>query len=162
MVNKAHRIRIVLYSLLTAFFMCFIYAMSAQNGESSGFLSDSFLASVIGQALEHILPRLSSQGAGYDIRKYAHMAEYLCLGVSSCLLFLEIERMERPTGKALLSALLFCFLYACTDEWHQTFVPGRVGAFSDVMIDSAGSALGICMISTIKLAKRLDKRQKKG
>ncbi len=160
--DRKHKKRIVRYATLTVFVMVFIYAMSAQNGETSGALSNGFLASAIGQAVERLLPRLSSQGAGYDIRKYAHMFEYLCLGISSSLLMWELW-VNRRDRRALppLAALLLCFLYACTDEWHQSFVPGRAGVFSDVLIDSAGSTLGICAISLTKLAKRLDKRRKK-
>lgn len=31
-------------------------------------------------------------------------------------------------------------LYACTDEYHQLFVPGRSGQLRDVMIDAVGAA----------------------
>ena len=41
------------------------------------------------------------------------------------------------------AALGFCFLYACTDELHQYFVPGRACRFKDVMIDTAGAFTGI-------------------
>ena len=34
-------------------------------------------------------------------------------------------------------------LYACTDEFHQSFVPGRVAAVHDVLIDSAGAWLAL-------------------
>jgi VanZ family protein len=36
-------------------------------------------------------------------------------------------------------------MYAVSDEWHQTFVPTRVGTPSDVMIDAAGAALGLAL-----------------
>jgi VanZ family protein len=29
-------------------------------------------------------------------------------------------------------------VYACTDEFHQTFIDGRTGKFSDVMVDAIG------------------------
>ena len=38
-------------------------------------------------------------------------------------------------------ALILTALYAVSDEWHQTFVPTRQGAFLDVLIDMVG-ALG--------------------
>ena len=34
-------------------------------------------------------------------------------------------------------------LYAVTDEFHQLFVPGRSGQFSDVVLDSAGALAGL-------------------
>ena len=39
--------------------------------------------------------------------------------------------------------MLICFVYACSDEWHQTFVPGRAGQFRDVLLDTAGSLTGL-------------------
>ena len=33
--------------------------------------------------------------------------------------------------------------YACTDEFHQLFVPGRAGLLSDVLIDSLSAVLGL-------------------
>ncbi len=41
------------------------------------------------------------------------------------------------------------FLYAITDEFHQTFVPGRNGNCIDVMIDGAGilGALGLWQVA---------------
>jgi VanZ family protein len=42
-------------------------------------------------------------------------------------------------------ALALTILYACSDEYHQTFVAGRHGSPVDVLIDGAGAwlALGI-------------------
>ena len=37
--------------------------------------------------------------------------------------------------KIFAAALVMTFLYACSDEYHQTFTPGRVGCVSDVMIE---------------------------
>ena len=34
-------------------------------------------------------------------------------------------------------------LYAATDEFHQLFVPERTSLVSDVMIDTAGGAVGL-------------------
>ena len=42
--------------------------------------------------------------------------------------------------------MLAAFLYACSDEFHQSFVPGRGPAFKDVMIDSTGALVGLTII----------------
>lgn len=44
-------------------------------------------------------------------------------------------------------------LYAASDEFHQTFVPGRKGRLSDVVIDSLG--VGIVIVLDWWLARRL-------
>jgi len=35
----------------------------------------------------------------------------------------------------------FAVLFAISDEWHQTFVPGRDGCVQDVVIDSIGATV---------------------
>jgi VanZ like family len=45
-----------------------------------------------------------------------------------------------PIYDVILRAMLIAVLYACSDEWHQTLVPGRAGTVRDVVIDSLGIA----------------------
>lgn len=49
-----------------------------------------------------------------------------------------------------LVALLLSSLYAISDEYHQTFVPGRNGTLADVLVDGVGMvlALGIWLLVT--------------
>ncbi|WP_182430534.1 VanZ family protein [Clostridium sp. OM02-18AC] len=71
------------------------------------------------------------------VRKCAHITEYTVFFLS--LLF--GLRTFGLHGKQLLNAALaITFFYACTDEIHQLFVPGRSGRFTDVLIDSIGAA----------------------
>ena len=43
-------------------------------------------------------------------------------------------------------ALLVSVTYAAADEFHQTLVPGRGGAITDVLIDAAGALAGIALL----------------
>lgn len=138
---KQKRIRLAVYGVLTLLVMAAIFLFSAQDGTDSGGLSRWLLETAFGKTLMRLLPALTGEGAALDIRKYAHMAEYAALAVFSCLFFRELLS-ERVPRRALLCCLLLCFLYACSDEFHQTFVPGRAGQFSDVLIDMAGVAPG--------------------
>ena len=45
--------------------------------------------------------------------------------------------------KSALFSLGLSVLYACTDEIHQTFVPGRAGMLTDVLIDGGGALIGL-------------------
>ena len=56
--------------------------------------------------------------------------------------------------RSVMVTLLICIIYAASDELHQAFVPGRGAHVSDVIIDSAGSALGILIVT---VSKRLRK-----
>ena len=48
--------------------------------------------------------------------------------------------------RTLALALLLTTLYAISDEYHQTFVPGRSGTPADVLIDAAGAVLGLWLV----------------
>lgn len=43
---------------------------------------------------------------------------------------------------ALAMSIFLSFLYACTDELHQIFVPGRSAQFRDILIDTLGASFG--------------------
>lgn len=50
----------------------------------------------------------------------------------------------RRVGPALLlTAWAAATVYGITDEWHQSFVPGRTTDLRDVLADSAGAALAL-------------------
>ncbi len=80
------------------------------------------------------VPSLSTELGTWDLvlRKLAHLAEYAILGA------LLYRALRRP-GVAIAAAAL----YAVSDELHQTFVEGRVGAPLDVAIDTVGAAVGV-------------------
>lgn len=84
----------------------------------------------------------------FPVRKTAHMTEYL---VFYCAVRFGLHFTYQPLNvkRRLLTALAIVFLYACTDEFHQLFVPGRAGRFTDVLIDCFGCAV-VTLICTIK------------
>lgn len=64
----------------------------------------------------------------------------------------------RNSNRILISVVL-AFTYACSDEIHQLFVPGRSGEFRDVCIDTCGASFGILMVwCVIRVAKRLKRK----
>src|SRR5262249_31355359 len=70
------------------------------------------------------------------IRKLGHFSEYLVLG----LLVGRGLRGDAPWRPShAVYAVVIAGLYAVTDEFHQRFVPGRVAAVGDVVIDTAGA-----------------------
>lgn len=73
-------------------------------------------------------------------RKLAHVTIYFVLGFLVITVLIKTNISRR---KASISAILFCIFYAMTDEIHQTFVFGRGGQVSDVLIDTIGASLGI-------------------
>jgi VanZ family protein len=90
--------------------------------------------------------------ANFIVRKGAHFTEYAVL----FLLLNNALKDSLSMKNSLLAAILITFLYACSDEFHQTFISGREGKIRDVLIDTSGGAavLLILYIKTLVLGKR--------
>jgi VanZ family protein len=86
----------------------------------------------------------SAFGAFTDfvIRKAAHFTEYFILYI----LFFNVFKEKRSLTRVLIYSLIGVFLYACTDEFHQLFVPGRSGKPGDVLIDATGGLVALTVI----------------
>ena len=104
-----------------------------------------------------LFPHMSPAGVQemhHLFRKCCHLTEY------SCLALLLWRAFRLSTGNRFGGwywpeaglALLVVFLYAATDEYHQSFVPGRTALFSDVLIDTAGGALALLLLWFIRFA----------
>ncbi len=72
----------------------------------------------------------SNEGENFVVRKILHMVEFGAL-------FLAFNRATKKN----LVAFVLTVLFAASDEWHQTFIPGRTGKFQDIVIDSIGAGL---------------------
>lgn len=79
------------------------------------------------------------------IRKTAHFTIYLLLGI---LVYFTLKNYHKKN--VILFSILFCFLYACTDEIHQLFVEMRTAQILDVFIDTSGASIGIGLIYLLK------------
>jgi len=84
-----------------------------------------------------------------DVGIAGRIPDWVTHGTAYCILGLLVSRatsggFRRPLvrGEALLIVVL-CTLYGVSDEFHQSFVPGRDASFWDVVKDLAGSALGV-------------------
>lgn len=90
------------------------------------------------------------------VRKLAHAAEYLILGILIMGCLVDDKHTIVMYGGISL-AVSAC--YAMTDEFHQLFVDGRSGKIVDVLIDSTGAMVGILL--AILVVKKLEKIKEK-
>lgn len=133
---------------VTLAFMVFIFSMSAESGPQSSSLSGQ----ICRQIGEIFVPGFKSESAAaqaafiasitFAVRKAAHMTEYAILGILWCT---TLGAFGVRGKKRVLIAFFIAFAYACTDEFHQRFVPGRGPSPVDVMIDSAGAVIGLLL-----------------
>jgi VanZ family protein len=127
-------------------FMAMIFLFSNQPGGESGTLSKVILDFLHSIGLD--FRAWFGTNAIFVIRKTAHFTEYFIL---FWLVLLAFGNFRSNRWKILV----VCILYAASDEFHQLFIPGRVGNVGDVMIDSAGAIFGFLIRSVpIFLRKR--------
>ncbi len=73
----------------------------------------------------------------FVIVKGWHAIEFAILFL---LLLAILDRCESSTSRRNIAlALVLTLLFAVSDEYHQTFVPGRGGVWTDVAIDGLGA-----------------------
>ena len=157
-------IRIILSILILINFIT-IFGSSEQNGEQSTGLSRSITLSVLNTFDDYNEPLTETQEAQvlnveHIIRKLAHFTIYTILGL---LLMSLTETFDFTNKKRLLLSVLIGFLYACLDEFHQSFTPGRTPLFTDVLIDTLGVIVGslIVLICVKIIQNKINKKLKK-
>lgn len=122
--------------ILVIVWMAFIFYMSNQPANISNEQSDFVLNLVKSLGID--ISNSYVDLAITIIRKGAHFSEYLILN----LLYFNLLRFYINKNRALILSIVLSFLYASTDEFHQLFVEGRAGRFTDVLIDTSGATIG--------------------
>jgi len=69
------------------------------------------------------------------INSAGHLTEY------SILSFL-LARAYNGTRARIVIVVFVALLYALSDEWHQSFVPGRDASVIDLFVDALGTLIG--------------------
>ncbi len=137
------RKRKIIRWVMLILWMGVIFFFSSQTGVESSRNNGLILRilSGIGIDLQWMDPWLN---INLVIRKLAHIIEYFILAM---LWIRALEDEKGSRARTLILAGIFSFLYACSDEWHQSFIPQRGPAIQDVLIDS----IGICLAILIRL-----------
>ncbi len=81
------------------------------------------------------------------IRKTAHMVVYFVLGA---MLVDALKHHGLKGTQSVLVALALAIAVAVADETVQHFIPGRVGALTDVFFDTIGATVGIALMNRAK------------
>ncbi|MDD5266195.1 MAG: VanZ family protein [Methylococcales bacterium] len=105
----------ILDSTLLLFYCLFIYWLSSQTS-----LKEPF-------------------DFGFELQdKLYHAGAYFIMGILAWRSF--GHWVSSPIILAFLT-IAFCSLYGISDEWHQSFVPGRQSDSTDWMADTSGAIL---------------------
>lgn len=63
---------------------------------------------------------------------------------------------EKTGKREILEVVGFVILYAISDEYHQSFIPGRGASFRDVCIDTLGGISGVLVVKVIVYTKNIE------
>ena len=164
------------------FYFLVICIFSAQDGDETGNLSrevaEEVARVVVAVSGEHTEKDIFSLAEFFEhpLRKLAHFSEYAVLGGLFCGCFLPVmgeirlrtaEQISKlPVQKRnknglirssglYLKCIITVMIFAICDEIHQYFVPERACAVTDMMIDSAGVAVGVGIMLLIAYNKRV-------
>lgn len=137
----------IIFTILSILWMGVIFSFSSREAVESNKDSNSFITSTIVEIYKLFDSDASEEEIdeiikvfNTPVRKLAHFTEYFVLGLLITLTFKSYGIQN------IYLMILFCFLYAVSDEVHQLFVVGRYCSFFDVMIDSFGSSAAILIL----------------
>jgi VanZ family protein len=128
---------------------------------STGVFTSDNTSRIIVPILKWFFPHASQETlflVHHFIRKMGHVTEYFILS----LLILRGIRAGK-TGIHLgwaLAAVAIVGCYAALDEFHQSFVPGRTAAVSDVLIDTAGGVAAQVVVALVMLFGDIRKKRR--
>ena len=154
----------VLAAILLACWYYMIFSFSSQDAEQSGSISYEisencvkFVNSIAGKNWTDTVVNSLAELFEHPLRKLAHFSEYACMGI----LVYTMLRPWKPRGRKLyLLIILWVFLSAAGDEFHQTFVPGRDGNLPDVLLDTCGGTFGVALSILFEKILRRSKKLK--
>ncbi|MDX2776119.1 VanZ family protein [Streptomyces caniscabiei] len=94
--------------------------------------------------------------ATFLTRKAAHAFIYFVLGV---LAFNLVKEYVPSKKYVILISAVFVLFYAVSDEFHQSFVPGRSAELRDVLIDTTAGAVGVLLYYLVIKLRSHDSRK---
>ncbi|KRQ85810.1 VanZ like family protein [Caloramator mitchellensis] len=125
-----------------------IFIFSSQNGEMSS-ENNKFILHIL-KTMGLDINLILDGHADFIIRKAAHFTEYFIL---YSLLFKAFSE-DFSFKNSLIFSIIFTFLYSSSDEFHQSFVPGRAPSFKDVLIDTAGGVMALLLIYARRILRK--------
>jgi len=154
--------KIVLAWVCVILTMTMIFMFSMQNGEKSSQTSTEVVKNVLEITMpkEEITPQVVKKYE-FSFRKAAHFSVYLLLGFSLITAF-NVTFDKKLKYFEYLISIIIAFGYANLDEFvYQNVSDSRGPSFIDVLIDTAGSLIGIVFFVLILLLMKKISNMKK-
>lgn len=158
---KVNVIRFILVLLLILTFGM-IFNFSNQDSEKSGSTSQK-VTEAITKDIKSIQKLNKNEKAKIIdkiedvIRKIAHFSLYALVGFLLMSLFSTYNINEK---NKIIYTVIIGAIYAISDEFHQSFISGRSGQVSDVLLDTLGVTVGgLFILLIIKIVNKFKKNK---
>ncbi|MFP4559267.1 MAG: VanZ family protein [Archaeoglobaceae archaeon] len=137
---------------LTVIYAGFIFYLSSQSDPSSSLEKNEFIVQLYMavKSSEFAFLAYPIYPATKYPDKFLHVAIY---GIFGILLHASF-RYRHPVAYSSLLAIVVGFLYGITDEFHQSFVPGRTASLWDLTADIIGLLLAQIVIFIVLIIKK--------
>ena len=147
----------IIYTTLLVIWMIVIFMFSNDSGTSSLSKSDRVARNTINTVSKITKKKYTEskkdkiiKNTRFIIRKTAHFTLYFILGVLVYLTF----RSYGISNRVFIYSILFCLVYAISDEIHQLISSDRTARVLDVLIDTSGSIVSNFIIYMINYKKK--------
>lgn len=154
-ISKRKKVNFCLFGILSLVVMVAIFLFSAENSMKSSETSGEFIDLVLKlvyEDYENISPKEKANlivNFQSLVRPMAHGSIYFVLGFMYAGAMWQLNRFSVFSKLAL--SWMFSFIYACSDEIHQFFVPGRAFEIKDIAVDILGALAGVLLLWCIAL-----------
>lgn len=82
----------------------------------------------------------------------------IAYGVLGALIWRGLSK-QRPKWWQIFATIVLSAAYGYSDEWHQSFVPGRSRDIMDLTADTVGSAIAAIILTTCIGGDKIGKRK---
>jgi len=123
-----------------------IFFFSAEDKNSSHQRSQQ-ITEVVEKTIEKILePQnlriIAKRSLEHYVRKSSHVLEYFIL---TMLIYNALTLSRIRNYKRYILSFIIAISYACFDEMHQAYVPGRGPMVEDVFVDGVGVLMALAV-----------------
>ena len=146
----------IVFLLLTAAILSFIFGMSLKSRDDSAEMSGGIVAML--KPIFDPNNKIPEESFHHAVRKLAHFTEFAALGASLWGLFWSAGRLWG--GRFVSLPILLVLVCAVGDEFIQYFT-GRGSMVTDVVLDFCGGTFGLGVFALALLAFEKVRRGKK-
>lgn len=146
------KIKNILNIILIIIWLFIIFSFSAEDATKSEHRSDEVIINAVETITREEIPENQRQKIIDEyiviVRKSAHFFLYFILAI---IVFILYKRIFGLNSKSFIYTIIFCFIYACSDEIHQLFINGRTACIFDVFVDTTGAILSTTLLTIFSL-----------